>query len=335
MISSDICHRQTDKQLYYQIFTAIQIQTQVEYSITMASFYDVNAACNNIHNLVQSSGLHFVINQTPWSSFINLRREFVRPALAAQPTLPGLGVNEQEKKLEQQIIALEYELIDAQEKSRVAEKRAKQIVENMHSKIDDLENSLETTKFELKKKEKEIAAVEKEKKVKDEIIQNLNDGFNKKILDFKVKVKGLEDFKKEVIKKDKKARKKLRQKTNKDQERRGSELRGNHVITNNNATVEGNCDQEFYSCDLCGKLVQSVNKLEEHARTEHEEELSKVARMFEDQNVESRELLKNVPESEYILTPEEITHFGVDWEIHLKVCQILKLEKTNEHLTEE
>ena len=78
-----------------------------------------------------------------------------------------------------------------------------------------------------------------------------------------------------------------------------------------------------------------MNNLEAHARTEHHEELSKVAEMFEDQNIESKRMLKSVPESEYILTPEEITHFWVDWEIHLRVCEILKLEKTKEHKTEE
>ena len=78
-----------------------------------------------------------------------------------------------------------------------------------------------------------------------------------------------------------------------------------------------------------------LNKLEIHTSTAHHEELSIVAKMFEDQNVESQRLLKRVPESEYILTPEEITHFGIDWEIHLKVCKILKLENNKEHKSEE
>ena len=57
--------------------------------------------------------------------------------------------------------------------------------------------------------------------------------------------------------------------------------------------------------------------------------------MFEVQNAESQKLLKWVLDNEYILTPEGITHFGVDWEINLKVCDILKFEDTKKHKSEE
>ena len=33
--------------------------------------------CNSIQNLIQSSGLHYVISQTPWSSYITLRKKFI------------------------------------------------------------------------------------------------------------------------------------------------------------------------------------------------------------------------------------------------------------------
>ena len=204
----------------------------------MAAFYDVNTVSNSIHNLVQSSGLHFVINQTPWSSYITIRRKFLGPAPAAQPTLPRLGVSEQNEKLKHQIIALENALVNADEETKIAELKSKQVVENLHLKIDNLENSLVEAQFELKKKEEDIAAVEKEKIVKDEIIENLNDGFNKKIADLKVKVKDLEKTRKEAVKKEKKAMKKKKQKARKDQEQRGAELHAKADVTNNNATAE-------------------------------------------------------------------------------------------------
>ena len=121
----------------------------------MTTFYDVNAMCNKIHNLVQSSGLHFVISQTPWSSYITIRRKFAGPAPAVQPNLASLGLvsSEQNEKLKQQIIDLENAVVNAQEESNVAEHRAEKVVQNLHSKIDNLENSLASAEFNLEKKE--------------------------------------------------------------------------------------------------------------------------------------------------------------------------------------
>ena len=301
----------------------------------MATFYDANTICNQIHNLVQTSGLHFVINQTPWSSYITIRRKFVGPAPTIKPTLGSLdlGTSEQNEKLKQQIIALENAVVNAEEETMVAEHRADKVVQNLHLKIDDLEHLLSSSKFNLKQKELEITAVEKEIKKKDDIIQNLNDGFNKKVIDLKEKVTCLEKFKKEVFKRERKVLKKLKQKSKKNQEKHSPVTIVNGDLTNNNDPAEDDLEQN-YSCELCGELLKS-NKQEEHAREVHHEELSQVAKIFEDQNVESQKLLENVTESEYILTPEEITHFGVDWEIHLKVCDILNLENNKKIKVEE
>ena len=37
---------------------------------------NVNLTCARIHDMIQNSGLNFVINQTPWSSYITIRRKF-------------------------------------------------------------------------------------------------------------------------------------------------------------------------------------------------------------------------------------------------------------------
>ena len=161
----------------------------------------------------------------------------------------------------------------------------------------------------------------------------MNEGLNKKVTDLKDKLAGLEKFKKEVIMKEKKTMKKLKQKAKKIQEKCSSETIVNADLTNNNETIKDDVD-ETYSCELCGQFLE-LSKQEEHAREVHHEELSQVAKMFQDQNMESQKLLQNVTESEYILTPEEITQFGVDWEIHLKVCEILNLDNIKKHNIEE
>ena len=52
--------------------------------------------------------------------------------------------------------------------------------------------------------------------------------------------------------------------------------------------------------------------MQKHLELEHHEEVKKIQKIFHENNSESQNLLENVPESEFILTPDEITHFGVD-----------------------
>ena len=44
--------------------------------------------CNQIHNLIQNSGLHFVINQTPFSSYITIRKKII-PQHSDRPNCDG------------------------------------------------------------------------------------------------------------------------------------------------------------------------------------------------------------------------------------------------------
>ena len=39
----------------------------------------VKQVCQEIHNLVEESGLHFSIKQTPFSSYITLRKKLINP----------------------------------------------------------------------------------------------------------------------------------------------------------------------------------------------------------------------------------------------------------------
>ena len=80
------------------------------------SISDVNSACDRIHSLVQMSGLHFIINQTPWSSYITIRRKFVNPGAydvtKTKPTEPAIidQLKERNKNLELKVAELEYHL---------------------------------------------------------------------------------------------------------------------------------------------------------------------------------------------------------------------------------
>ena len=60
-----------------------------------------------------------------------------------------------------------------------------------------------------------------------------------------------------------------------------------------------------------------MTELQAHTIKEHSTELRKVKEMFHLDNRELVRLLEDVAEVDLILTPEEITHFAVDWKIHL------------------
>ena len=186
------------------------------------SISNIQSVCDRIHTLVQTSGLHFMINQTPWSSYITIRRKFINPG-AYKST--GTDVNEQleiseqlkalkerNNQLEKKLADVEVELVEREEESIKTKKEYEKTVHHLNAKIYTLENKVEATKCHLKNKQSELLILEKEKKVKDEIIQNINAHFNQKVSDLKTDVEELEAFKKQTIKAEKKASKKLRQK---------------------------------------------------------------------------------------------------------------------------
>ena len=175
----------------------------------MANSQDANFSCERIHNFIHSSGLHYIINQTPWSSYITIRKKLRAPAIAVEPSVDELSeemriIRERNKYLENKLEIVQQELLNAEEKN-VKEKHDSEIkVDNLQAKIDKLENAI-------KDKEAEIEGLEKEKKKKDEIINNINAGLNKQVKDLSDKLDEVEAKNRKTLKDEKKAIKKQRQ----------------------------------------------------------------------------------------------------------------------------
>ena len=175
--------------------------------------YEVNVACARIHEAIQTSGLHFIINQTPWSSYITIRRKFVHP----RPTLDEVNVkdekvvvndklanlSEKNKQLVSKLATVELEIVETEKEIKASKQKHEKTVQHLHEKLLTLENTLEEKEKDLDTKKCEILLLEKENKLKSELIQNMNAGFNKQLADANAKVKDLESFKKEVLKKEK------------------------------------------------------------------------------------------------------------------------------------
>ena len=161
---------------------------------------DVNKVCDEIHSLVQMSGLHFVINQTPWSSYITIRRKLVSPGacnvkVKSPETVVINELKERKEQLEHKLAHVEFTLAEIEEAFNKEKEKYKKSVDNLQSKID---------------------ALEKEKESKDAIIQNINAHFNSKVFELNSKVEKLETFKKDTRKTENKALKKHKQKLLKD-----------------------------------------------------------------------------------------------------------------------
>ena len=109
------------------------------------SYSDVNKVCDEIHNLVQMSGLHFVINQTPWSSYITIRRKFVSPGacnvkLKSPETVVTNELKERKEQLEHKPADVEFTLAEIEEAFNNEKEKYKKSVDNLQSKINALEN---------------------------------------------------------------------------------------------------------------------------------------------------------------------------------------------------
>ena len=104
--------------------------------------------------------------------------------------------------------------------------------------------------------------------------------------------------------------KKFRQKAKKEEVKAELEIAIEIEEQENNNETENNADS--LTCELCDYKTSLNCEMQKHVELEHLEEVKKVHAIFHEHNAESLKLLENVPESDFILTPEEITHLGVD-----------------------
>ena len=130
----------------------------------MASSHHVNSLCNQIHDLVQSSGLHFMINQTPWSSFITIRRKFInsKDVPVVKPKIETVfsrdeftRIMEKNKQLEAKNVSLKEALVNLEEEHRAAGLLNEDACDNLLNTIDHLEKELLGLESEVRRKESE------------------------------------------------------------------------------------------------------------------------------------------------------------------------------------
>ena len=261
----------------------------------MASSYDVNSVCNQIHDLVQTSGLHFVINQTPWSSFITIRRKFINPkhVPVIQPPTEATfctdnltRMTEINKQLVVKNVGLEEALASVEEEHRAAALKNEDTRENLHNTIDHLERKIIDLESELRKKEIETSDAKNVIETKNEIIKNINKGFNEKFRDMKDKLEALEEEKKKQIKKEKKAAKKEKKAAKKLKQKMVKaekilEKKEVSEVDQNENDIEKKDETQIsiYQCNYCD-FAKTRNELEDHVLEVHNDQVGELVRKF-------------------------------------------------------
>ena len=152
---------------------------------------ELHSVCTHIHDTIQRSGLHFFINQTPWSSYITIRKKFVDKKDAVDVNVKSRGemvteveelvdLREKKKNLEDKLSNIEVGKVHLEEELKLSVEKSKNTIAHLHVQMSSLKSALEETNVDLEDRKDKIIFLEKETKRKDEIIQHMNARFNKK-----------------------------------------------------------------------------------------------------------------------------------------------------------
>jgi chromosome segregation ATPase len=162
----------------------------------MASNNQATQICNQIHNLVQNSGLHFMINQTPHSSYIPIRRRFIRSE-NYQHNLSEACMEEDNLKEEIRCLKSELEKVSNEKNILEAEGIEKDLaleiiktqseenLEKVHlfcdrvsSENDKLKDTVATLHNEISQIQADLTVSRKSVKAKEKEIHNLTTKFD-------------------------------------------------------------------------------------------------------------------------------------------------------------
>ena len=79
---------------------------------------NANVVCTRIHDVVQASGLNYIINQTPWSSYITIRKKLISSATSTSDHViqdDAEVLVGKKKQLGKKITNLEPEVVNLEE----------------------------------------------------------------------------------------------------------------------------------------------------------------------------------------------------------------------------
>ena len=137
---------------------------------TMAMPDEAQQSCDKLLNLLRASGLNFLIQKTPYSAFVTIRKSFCRE--------PKKFLNNTVDEVIDEKLKFENEKLQTTLEDREFELRScKEDVETLQTKLENAENEMlnhiKNSKAAQNKLEENIADLISEKKKNDELISTL------------------------------------------------------------------------------------------------------------------------------------------------------------------
>ena len=144
----------------------------------MAAASPTTLSMNRIHDAVQRSGLHFVINQTPFSSYITIRRKFTSERNQTN--------SDSDSEVKKEPLALKARLIEITSDLKALETKNRHLEENLVIKEEEFKDGKVETEKRLdyvhvfaEKLSAETERLKGDKSVLDNVIKNLNNEASK------------------------------------------------------------------------------------------------------------------------------------------------------------
>ena len=140
----------------------------------MATGY-VNRTLYQIYDLIQTSGLHFLINSTPFSSYITIRKQLVNVDQIPLTDASSLIEPQQDDllllrdvlaNLKSRNNSPEEALVNTKEDAKYVGTKTNEMFVNLHSKLDNLKTRNHSLGKEYANRDSKIEALEKEIKVR-------------------------------------------------------------------------------------------------------------------------------------------------------------------------
>ena len=128
----------------------------------MAAKFHASEELRKIHDVIQESGLHYAINQTPFSSYISIRKKLICPQSTAPENRVESTIEIEVEVLEKKVKTLEEEKGELEElcalkeeEALVGERDLKNRLSNLHEFADKLSVEKEINKKEISKLKEE------------------------------------------------------------------------------------------------------------------------------------------------------------------------------------
>ena len=128
----------------------------------MAATVQATEVFKKIHDLIQESGLHFVINQTPFSSYITIRKKLINPQIKVPENKAVAALKLKLEDLKQKVKTLEDEKGDLEELCAVKDEEASAHECEMETRLSNVRAFADRLSAEKEKCKKEISQLKQE-----------------------------------------------------------------------------------------------------------------------------------------------------------------------------